>query len=338
MPLSSLTQLRRKSARGIQAAAFILNRQLDRFDEKLFVLGDGRSGTTWLANLLNFDSRYRVMFEPFLAQNFRPAISYQSEYPFPDAESGDSVDTHIRKVLQGNYVSGLVNVHPPKFLYSGLMIKDISSQLILDQICDLAPTMKGVMILRHPFAVASSKSRTFSWPSDPMSFLSADNPRRGEIERFGEIMENVVASQDPLLIQVLLWCLVHWYVFSSRAIHAFALVFYEDLVLNPQEELPRLFGDLELDSRYTENRHKVEQKLSQESHVTFRNNVIAASKDRQALWHDQWESATIDAGLNILEHFGFSGVYSDGFSPQINIDQVLPFFAQAIGGKPKDHE
>ena len=196
MAQTSLTRFRRKAARGLNAAIFALNRQLNRFEDKLFVLGDGRSGTTWLANLLNFDQRYRVMFEPFLTENFRPSVTYPSEYPFPDTADRNAVDRHIRKVLDGNYISGLVNVDPPKVLYSGLLIKDISAQLILDEIHALAPKMKRVMILRHPFAVASSKARTFSWPSDPLSFLSADNPRHEEAEPFGEIIEKVTSSSD----------------------------------------------------------------------------------------------------------------------------------------------
>jgi len=55
----------RKSIRGSQAALCIVNRLMNRFDDKLFVLGEGSSGTTWFANILNFDDHDRVLFEPF---------------------------------------------------------------------------------------------------------------------------------------------------------------------------------------------------------------------------------------------------------------------------------
>ena len=30
-----------------------------------WAMGDGRSGTTWVADIINHDKRYREMFEPF---------------------------------------------------------------------------------------------------------------------------------------------------------------------------------------------------------------------------------------------------------------------------------
>ena len=66
------------------------------------------------------------------------------------------------------------------------------------------------------------------------------------------------------------------------------------------------------------------KKLNEQSHVTFRNNVIAASKRGQAVWHDEWDKKTIDTGLELLERFGFSEMYSDRFSPLAGIEDVLP--------------
>jgi hypothetical protein len=60
------------------------NRLSGRFDDRLLILGEGRSGTTWLMNLLNFDDRYRCLIEPFLTENFARSVGYPSEYPFPD--------------------------------------------------------------------------------------------------------------------------------------------------------------------------------------------------------------------------------------------------------------
>ena len=324
MSQKTLKKMRRRSARGVQAAAFALNRQLNRFDDKLFVLGEGRSGTTWLANLLNFDGRYRLMFEPFLTGNFRPAITYSSEYPFPDKPDTGGVQEHIRKVLRGDYISGNANVTSKRLLYQGMLIKDITAQLILDQIFEHAPAMKGVFILRHPFAVASSKSKVFKWPTDPLSFLSDNNTRRGEIEQFSDQIEKVAASKDPLLIHVLVWCLSHWFAFHSRSLESFALIYYEELVVSPETELPRLFERLNIRERYDENKQSVAKKLSEKSHVTFRNNVIAASKKGQAVWDDEWDKDKIDSGLELLERFGFSERYSDRFSPLAGIEDVLP--------------
>ncbi|MDX2411905.1 MAG: sulfotransferase domain-containing protein [Woeseiaceae bacterium] len=328
MANSPIPLIHRKATSGSRAALCVINRWLGRFEDKLLVIGEGRGGTTWLANLLNFDNHYRMLFEPFQAENFRPPISYQSEYPFPDSDGSDVVDRHIKKVIRGNFISGHANVRFPKALYRGLMIKDISAQLIIDQLCDSAPTMRRIMIVRHPFAVAVSKSKAFSWPTDPSTFLSGDNPRRAEIEGRRDIIDEVTATGDPILIQILLWCLSTRFALSSRSINSFTLVFYEDLITRPKHELPRIFSRLGLFGRYSENQQLIEEQLDHRSHVTFRNNVIEDSRKRRTAWHNEWDVKTIDAGLQILEGFGFQKVYSDSFSPLLDIDQLLSSMRQ----------
>ena len=140
MARNPIRLINRKATSGSRAALCAINRWLGRFEDKLLVIGEGRSGTTWLANLLNFDNHYRMLFEPFQTENFRPPMSYQSEYPFPDSDGSDAVLRHIQKVIRGDFISGHANVQFPKTLYRGLLIKDISAQLIIDQLCESAPT------------------------------------------------------------------------------------------------------------------------------------------------------------------------------------------------------
>lgn len=335
MPIIRLRAIAHKSIRLSQVMACAINRGLNRFDDKLFVIGEGRSGTTWLANLLNFDDHYRVLFEPFLTENFRPAVEYQSEYPFPDNDDSTAVDRHIQKALRGDYISGFANVRFPKALYRGLLIKDISAQMIIDPICEAAPTMKKIMILRHPFAVAASKSKIFKWPTDPMSFLSPDNPRRDEIVEFADLIQDVAASRDFILNQILLWCLSHRYAMSSRAMSSFALVFYEHLVAHAERELARIFSELGLAGRYQENEAAILRDLERESHVTFRNNTIEATRLGKTVWNNEWETKTIDAGLRIIDQLGFSTVYSERLSPVINVDglrALIPTFNSGSSG------
>jgi hypothetical protein len=43
-----------------------LTRDLNNdFRNTIFLAGTGRSGTTWLSNIINYKNEYRYMFEPF---------------------------------------------------------------------------------------------------------------------------------------------------------------------------------------------------------------------------------------------------------------------------------
>ena len=67
--------------RSFHELASRLNLLLGNYHEKIFILGDGRSGTNWLVNLVNFDRRYRLVYEPFHGAEFRPILDAGAEYP-----------------------------------------------------------------------------------------------------------------------------------------------------------------------------------------------------------------------------------------------------------------
>ena len=73
--LSSLQEVCRAQAEEASRKLFIdLSRDYRR---SVYLAGDGRSGTTWISEIINCDNRYRYMFEPFhpsfvpLASHFR---------------------------------------------------------------------------------------------------------------------------------------------------------------------------------------------------------------------------------------------------------------------------
>ena len=244
-------------------------------------------------------------------------MAYESEYLFPDRGDATAVASLITEALNGDYISGHVNAEASMGLFKGLLIKDISSQLILDEVCACAPGMRKVLIIRHPFAVAVSKARNFEWATSLLTFLSTHNTRRDELADVADLIEATAERDEFVLTQVALWCISHRYALSSSAIRSFSVVFYEDLVTKPAQEVARLFSELEMEDRYRDNRRAVGAGIGHESHVTFANNTIADTRKGRALWQAQWDSATIEAGLEILARFGFDTVYADGFAPLI---------------------
>ena len=305
----------------------VLNRQLNRYQDKLFILGEGRSGTTWLMNLLNFDDRYRMLFEPFQTENFAAQLPYESEYPFPDRTGESNVAHHISRVLRGEYISKHATVRFQRAIFDGLLIKDVCAHLIIDQIIDAAPDMGRVLILRHPFAVASSKSGAFSWPTKPSAFLSIHNPRRGELESQRELIENVEQQDHGLLTQIMLWCMTFRFAFAARHIASFVPVFYEQLVAEPETELERVFSELGMMSRFEANRAAIVAKLDRLSHVTQNENTIASSKRGHAQWLDRWPGDTIDRGLGIISAFGMDFLYRENYSPLCTVGQLKTYLA-----------
>ncbi len=103
-----------------------LNQRLGRFDDVVWLIGDGRSGTTWISNLVNYDHRYRDVFEPF---HPRRASGMEFVRPHLYLRPGD-LDPPLRKaagaVFSGRFThpkTDAMNVRP---WYAGMVVKDCS--------------------------------------------------------------------------------------------------------------------------------------------------------------------------------------------------------------------
>lgn len=136
-----------------------VNYLLDRFREVVWIVGDGRSGTTWLSEIVNHGKRYRDMFEPFhpLAGRQMNGMDF---FKYLQAECDDDVFYRLaRKVFTGELQNSRVDAQNNRHLYEGLLIKDIFANLILGWAHNRFPDVKKIFLLRHPFAVALSKRR-----------------------------------------------------------------------------------------------------------------------------------------------------------------------------------
>src|SRR5271166_3116404 len=80
--------------RNIQVKYFI-DHDLD-YRKTSFIAGFGRSGTTWLLELLNFRNDFRVLFEPFDHNLVALAVNFtEHQYLRPDDD-----DPHFLKPAQ----------------------------------------------------------------------------------------------------------------------------------------------------------------------------------------------------------------------------------------------
>lgn len=152
----------------LKSAISSTNHLLGRYRDKILILGDGRSGTNWLLEIINYDKRLRLIYEPFHGAEFRPKLSPDIEYPSADAKLAAELSTQLSRAARGAYLTKNVTIEFPRLFYDGLIIKDVNAHLIADDLDQAMPDLKKVLILRHPFAVALSKSRYkgHSWLAD----------------------------------------------------------------------------------------------------------------------------------------------------------------------------
>lgn len=125
----------------------------------LLIVGSGRSGTTWLAELLNAGNDYRVMFEPFSWRHVSQCSTFRSrQYLRPGEASQEHLDT-ARIILNGELNTPWVDSRNHKHVCNKRLIKEIRGNLFLSWLLTSFPGMRVVFLLRHPCAYALSRIR-----------------------------------------------------------------------------------------------------------------------------------------------------------------------------------
>jgi hypothetical protein len=124
----------------------------------LFVAGSGRSGTTWLSELLLAGTRRRYVFEP-LSRNLALTAPFHREYGKLYLRPDGDYPEHflaMRAVLTGRVRSRWTERFNRRLFADGRLVKEIRANLLLGWLQHNFPGMPLVLLLRHPCAVAAS--------------------------------------------------------------------------------------------------------------------------------------------------------------------------------------
>lgn len=207
----------------------------------IIVAGMGRSGTTWVAEMINYDDTYRVMFEPFLASLVREAEGFQYiQYLRPYCT--DSVLTNrARSILAGKVRHEWVDERTHRIFYRRRIVKEIRCNLMLGWLKQIANHPPIVLVIRHPLQVAASW-RKLQWTREQLGIdsilaqetLLRDFPVIADVQKW-------IDPQDFVENIVFQWCIVHLVPsLHLKQDEAYA-IFYENLLTELAHEILKLF-------------------------------------------------------------------------------------------------
>ncbi len=99
------------------------------YEKKVFLFGDGRSGTTWVSSLINYDSYFREIFEPFHPE-FIPEVNFLSLHTYVRPNDINLNLKHVSDfVFKGRLWNPRIDQDNIPAIYQGLFVKDIFSNL-----------------------------------------------------------------------------------------------------------------------------------------------------------------------------------------------------------------
>jgi hypothetical protein len=207
----------------------------------VFLAGSGRSGTTWLSEVINYRDEYRLVFEPFYPEKVRAFESFsRRQYLRPDDRREEYLGP-ARAALTGALRSCWTDRFHRVFVARRRIVKDIRANLLLGWLRANFPGMPMVLLLRHPCAVVESQLR-LGWRDDALDdALAQDALIQDHLHPFESAIRS---AQDPFERRVFLWCVENYVPLKQLAPGEIHLAFYERLLTDPEDEFGRLFSSL----------------------------------------------------------------------------------------------
>jgi len=225
--------------RGLDGAAF-LERNRDPGHSAL-ILGSGRSGTTWLAEVLARNTRSRLIFEPFHPvwtpgpRDLRLFLAPQEVEP--------GMQALVERVLSGRTRKRPLGQIVITRLPRARVVKDIHSGNLLPWYRTRFPQVPVVFAVRHPIATACSRLRHGDFYGLTRYLETARGRRDAEdspVAAWLPAYDEHRNDPDELIRGVAEWCIENAYPLQRCGSEGAMLVFYEGAVRDPAAQLARL--------------------------------------------------------------------------------------------------
>jgi len=294
----------------LQLGAFHYNHSLKKYNKILWLIGDGRSGTTWVSNLINHDQYFREMFEPFHPEFIEEMSCLQSHLYLRPNDINENFQSVANEVFKGKLWNKRIDQDNSVGIYKGLLIKDIFGNLFSNWVYQNYPDIQMTLLVRNPFAVVPSKydRKDWGWATDPFILFNQDQLREDYLLEFEDLMCEVKSEDNYILKQILIWSIIHYVPFKQFKSNQLHVMFYENIFQNTQEEMRNLSKFINKPFTYlSDDFIKKPSKVAGE-------NIIKGNSPINS-WMNKIPASTIDKGMHILEQFGLENLYDSNSLP-----------------------
>jgi hypothetical protein len=305
-----LTRVRRRVARAILSRLFVdAGKTLNKV---VFLAGTGRGGTTWVSHLLNYRNEYRYIFEPFPSPKARICDAFKHRHYLRPENNDPGLRAAADTILSGRFRNGWIDRYNRRLVSRKRLIKDIRANLLLKWLHTHFPEVRIILLLRHPCAVASSRTKLgakLGWVPYLDEFLTQPeliedflSPFRGAIEQAKTDFEKHIFA----------WCIENYVPlrqFQKGEIH---LAFYESFCRRPAEEIARMFAFLgeSLDDRVW--RDVAMPMLARKDSAIFSGDSLVDG------WRKHVSAQQLRRACEIVRLFSLDRIYSEESLPDVD--------------------
>lgn len=284
------------------------------YDKTVFLAGTGRSGTTWLEDVINFDGSYRVMFEPFHSRKISILHDWHYRQYLRPSNRDENFLRPATQILSGKIRDPWIDQFGCKLILTRRLIKDIRANLILKWLRENFAQIRIVLLLRHPCAVANSKLKQ-GWNTHLEDFLAQDDLMEDYLNPF---RSDIRAATDPFEKHIFMWCIENYVPLRQLIEGDIFVIFYERFCVSPEDNCKALFGFL--NRPYSPD---VLSAMRQPSAVTRDHSAILTGNSLIDAWRQGITDQQVKRAVEILQLFGMHGLYGETSAPLVTLGAAI---------------
>ena len=243
------------------------------------------------------------MFEPFHSRLVSEFGAFHYFHYMRPNETNPALLAYCRRIFTGDIRHRWIDRQVEHLFPQYRLIKEIRANLFLKWINDAFPEVPLLFLVRHPCAVVSSRLQ-LEWATD--ADLDSFIRQPTLVEDFLSTKMDVIQSAETAAEKhALIWCIHHLVPFKQFTAASLNVVFYENLFLQPELEIPKLFRAMNQGFDQSVYEH-----LSIPSVTTTRKNGVSIDR-----WQEELSEKQIDDILRIVEAFGLGDIYGSSPTP-----------------------
>lgn len=275
--------------------------------DTIFVAGAGRSGTTWLGNMIGSSPGFLSLFEPFDYRHV-PQLNISSLRLYIRANSpAHYLDETIRDMLLGKIRNNWILSQNHRSITWRILIKEIRANLLLGYLKNRFNS-QIVFIVRHPCPTVLSRME-LKWETNLEDFLKQQELMDDYLTPF----DNLIGSANTDIEKhTIMWCVDNLVPLKQLNRDQFIFCTYETLVANKHAEISIIFNALRL--RIPRN---LDETISKPTSVSSKKSPILAGGNLLEYWKTRLTRDKIRTILNIVHAFGID-IYTDDIMPNLN--------------------
>jgi len=276
----------------------------------IVIEGSMRSGTTWLADILESLLQYRLIFEPLFPERVEEYTFEFKKYIRPgDADA--TFRSFVERVLKGRLRNAWIDRYNHSLIARGRIVKEVRANFCLKWIRENFPSVPIVYILRHPCAVVHSWERFGWWEYDLQSILSQKLLLKDHLAPYLDALEQANTSLAKIAF---VWCAEQLVPLRTMNIADWVVTTYEDLLQNADGEIQKImkyvFGD-----GYAETKTKIKAPTSIISESTRTDSAILTNRNPLDSWKTDLNPRQIEEVMAMLRRFRLDTIYDESLLP-----------------------